>query len=101
VRLRVFDGMPLGTTKAVDAVQELTSDRFRAVLDVLMTVTVQRVGKPLDDAVTIAITGAGRRRASCSLHRCPVVRWRLDHLAGAVSPECCYFVVVLCERFGC
>jgi len=44
-RLRVFDGIPLGTAKAVDAVKGLTPDRFRSVLDVLVTITVEPVGK--------------------------------------------------------
>jgi DNA invertase Pin-like site-specific DNA recombinase len=44
-RLRVFEGIPLGTPQAVDAVKRLTDDRFRAVVDVLATVTVTPVGK--------------------------------------------------------
>ena len=36
-RLRVFEGIPLGRPEAVDVVQRLTPDRFRAVLDVLAT----------------------------------------------------------------
>ena len=44
-RLRVFDGIPLGTTEVADAVSRLSPDRLRAVLDVLMTVTVMPVGK--------------------------------------------------------
>jgi hypothetical protein len=51
--LRVFDGIPLGTPEAVDAVAALTPDRFRAVLGVLGTVTVTPVGKghrPADGA---------------------------------------------------
>ncbi len=44
-RLRVFEGIPLGRPEAVDAVKRLTPDRFRAVLDVLATVTVMPVGK--------------------------------------------------------
>jgi hypothetical protein len=44
-RLRVFDGIPLGTPQAADAVRKLSADRFRAVLDVLATVTVAPVGK--------------------------------------------------------
>jgi DNA invertase Pin-like site-specific DNA recombinase len=44
-RLRVFDGIPLGTPEAADTVKGLSPDRFRAVLDVLMTVTVVPVGK--------------------------------------------------------
>lgn len=43
--LRVFDGIPLGTPEAVEAVAELSPDRFRAVLTVLGTVTVAPVGK--------------------------------------------------------
>lgn len=44
-RLRVFDGIPLGTPEAVDAVRELTPDRLRAVIDVLVVLTVKPVGK--------------------------------------------------------
>lgn len=44
-RVRVFDGLPLGTPEVVAAVDRLSPDRFRAVLDVLMTVTVMPVGK--------------------------------------------------------
>jgi len=43
--LRVFDGIPVGTPAAVDAVKRLSDDRFRAVIDVLCTVTVLPVGK--------------------------------------------------------
>ena len=44
-RLRVFDGIPLGTPEALEATQQLSPDRFRAVLDVLVTITVAPVGK--------------------------------------------------------
>jgi DNA invertase Pin-like site-specific DNA recombinase len=44
-RLRVFDGLPLGQPEVADAVARLSPDRLRAVLDVLMTVTVLQVGK--------------------------------------------------------
>jgi DNA invertase Pin-like site-specific DNA recombinase len=44
-RLRVFDEIPLGTEAAKAAVKALTPDRLRAVLGVLMTVTVLPVGK--------------------------------------------------------
>jgi DNA invertase Pin-like site-specific DNA recombinase len=44
-RLRVFDGLPLGKPEVVDAIKRLSADRFRAVLDVLCTVTVMPVGK--------------------------------------------------------
>jgi DNA invertase Pin-like site-specific DNA recombinase len=44
-RLRVFDGIPLGTTQVAAAIQRLSPDRFRAVIDLLMTVTVMPVGK--------------------------------------------------------
>lgn len=40
-KLRVFDGLPLGT----DKVLALSPDCLRAVLDALMTVTVAPVGK--------------------------------------------------------
>ena len=43
--VRVFQDLPLGTPEAVDAVHQLPPDRFRAVVDVLMTVTVAPVGK--------------------------------------------------------
>ena len=44
-RLRVFDGIPLGTDEAVAAVGRLSPDRFRAVLSVLCDVKVMPVGK--------------------------------------------------------
>ena len=44
-RLRVFDGIPLGTPEVADAIARLSPDRFRAVLDVLATITVAPVGK--------------------------------------------------------
>jgi DNA invertase Pin-like site-specific DNA recombinase len=44
-RLRVFDGLPLGTPEVVDATNNLSPDRFRAVLGVLATVIVAPVGK--------------------------------------------------------
>ena len=44
-RLRVFDGLPLGRPEVADAVERLSPDRLRAVLAVLMTVTVAPVGK--------------------------------------------------------
>jgi DNA invertase Pin-like site-specific DNA recombinase len=43
-RLRVFDGLPLGKPEVAAAVKKLSPDRFRAVLDVLMTVTALPVG---------------------------------------------------------
>ena len=44
-RVRVFDGIPVGTDEAIDAVNHLTPDRFRAVLSLLGTVTIAPVGK--------------------------------------------------------
>jgi DNA invertase Pin-like site-specific DNA recombinase len=44
-RLRVFDGIPLGTPKVAAAIARLSPDRFRAVVDLLMTVRVMPVGK--------------------------------------------------------
>lgn len=44
-RLRVFEGILLGTPQAVDAVKQLSADRFRAVLGVLAVITVSAVGK--------------------------------------------------------
>jgi hypothetical protein len=44
-RLHVFDGIPLGTEAAVEAIKALSPDRFRAILDVLLSVTVEAVGK--------------------------------------------------------
>jgi DNA invertase Pin-like site-specific DNA recombinase len=44
-RLRVFDDIPLGKPEVADAIKRLSPDRFRAVMDVLMTVTVLPVGK--------------------------------------------------------
>ncbi|MGH3635437.1 MAG: recombinase family protein, partial [Mycobacterium sp.] len=44
-RLRVFADLPLGTPQVADAIERLSADRFRAVLGVLATVTVDPVGK--------------------------------------------------------
>ena len=44
-RVRVFHDLPLGKPEVVDAVHQLSPDRFRAVVGVLMTVTVAPVGK--------------------------------------------------------
>ena len=44
-RLRVFADLPLGTPEVADAIEKLSPDRLRAVLDVLVTVTVKPVGK--------------------------------------------------------
>jgi DNA invertase Pin-like site-specific DNA recombinase len=44
-RLRVFDGLELGTPKVAVGIRALSPDRFRAVIDVLMTVVVKPVGK--------------------------------------------------------
>lgn len=44
-RLRVFDGLPLGTPEVADAVKRLSGDRLRAVISVLVEFTVAPVGK--------------------------------------------------------
>ena len=44
-RLRVFDGLPLGTPEVRMAVRSLSADRLRAVLSVLMEITIAPVGK--------------------------------------------------------
>ena len=44
-RRRVFDGIPLGTREVADKVRRLSPDRLRAVINVLMTVTITPVGK--------------------------------------------------------
>jgi DNA invertase Pin-like site-specific DNA recombinase len=44
-KLRLFADLPLGQPAVADAVNRLSPDRFRAVLDVLMTVTIAGVGK--------------------------------------------------------
>lgn len=44
-RLRILDGIPLGTAEVADALADLSTDRYRAVIDLLMTVTVHPVGK--------------------------------------------------------
>jgi DNA invertase Pin-like site-specific DNA recombinase len=44
-RIRIFDGLQLGTPKVELGIRALSPDRFRAVLDVLMTITVAPVGK--------------------------------------------------------
>jgi hypothetical protein len=44
-RLRVFDGIPLGKPDTAEKVAELSPDRFRAIVSVVMTPTVMPVGK--------------------------------------------------------
>ena len=44
-RVRVFDGLRLGTPAAVEDVKLLTPDRLRAVIDVIAEFTVQPAGK--------------------------------------------------------
>jgi hypothetical protein len=44
-RLRVFDGIPLGTDEVAEKVEALSPDRLRVVIDLLMTVTVEPVAK--------------------------------------------------------
>jgi uncharacterized protein with ACT and thioredoxin-like domain len=44
-RIRVFDEIPLGTEAALEAVEALSPDRLRAVIGVLMTITILPVGK--------------------------------------------------------
>ncbi|BCI53703.1 serine recombinase [Mycolicibacterium litorale] len=44
-RRRVLDGIPLGTEKVAEAVEALSPDRLRAVIDLLAEFTVQPVGK--------------------------------------------------------
>jgi hypothetical protein len=43
--MRVFDGIPLGQPEAVEAVKQLSPDRFRAVVQVVVRPVVQPVGK--------------------------------------------------------
>ena len=44
-RLRVFDGLPLGTPEVAERVRALSPDRLRAVIDVLVVFEVAPVGK--------------------------------------------------------
>jgi DNA invertase Pin-like site-specific DNA recombinase len=44
-RLRVFDGLPLGTPEIAAALGKLSTDRLRAVMGVVMTLTIAPVGK--------------------------------------------------------
>ena len=44
-RLRVFEDIPLGRPEVHDKIQQLPAGRYRAVLDVLMTITIKPVGK--------------------------------------------------------
>lgn len=44
-KLRVFAGLPLGEPQVSDAVRALPHGRFRAILNLLMTVTIAPVGK--------------------------------------------------------
>jgi DNA invertase Pin-like site-specific DNA recombinase len=56
-RRRIFEGLPLGTPQVAEAIERLSPDRFRAILDVLAVVTVMPVGKigrgPVPDRVDI------------------------------------------------
>ena len=44
-RLRILDGIPLGTAEVAEALADLSTDRYRAVIDLLMTVTIKTVGR--------------------------------------------------------
>ncbi|ODQ96514.1 hypothetical protein BHQ20_28835 [Mycobacterium intermedium] len=44
-RLRVLDGIPLGTDEVVHKIEALPPDRLRSVFDLLATITIQPVGK--------------------------------------------------------
>jgi DNA invertase Pin-like site-specific DNA recombinase len=44
-RIRIFDGLKLGTPKVGLGIRAVSPDRFRAIVAVLMTVTVAPVGK--------------------------------------------------------
>lgn len=44
-RLRVFDGLPLGKPEVAETIKELSPDRLRAVIDVLVEFAVLPVGK--------------------------------------------------------
>ena len=44
-RLRVLDGIPLGTAEVADALADLSTDRYRAVIDLLLTITVNPIGR--------------------------------------------------------
>jgi hypothetical protein len=44
-RRRVLKGLHLGTPQVVDEVRELSPDRFRAVVDLLLTITIAPVGR--------------------------------------------------------
>lgn len=44
-RVRVFADLPLGQPEIIDKLSSLSEDRYRAVLDVLLTATVAPVGK--------------------------------------------------------
>lgn len=44
-RVRVFEGLPLGTPEVADAVKRLSPDRLRAVIGVVVEFTVAPVGK--------------------------------------------------------
>jgi hypothetical protein len=44
-RVRLFDGLNLGTPDVAVGIRALSPDRFHAVVDVLVTITVQPCGK--------------------------------------------------------
>jgi len=41
----VFDGIPIGTPEAAPAIEALATDRLRAIIAVIATITVAPVGK--------------------------------------------------------
>ncbi|WP_029108542.1 recombinase family protein [Mycobacterium sp. URHD0025] len=44
-KARIFDGLPLGTPQVREAVEELSPDRYRAVIEVLLNLTIKPVGR--------------------------------------------------------
>ena len=57
----MFDGLPLGTPEVAAAVDELTADRFRTVLAVLCTVTIEPCGRGKRRMVDGLVPGSDHR----------------------------------------
>ena len=73
-RLLVLEGLEIGTPNVAVGIRALSPDRFRAVVTMLMTLTVDPVGKGHRVNGERFDTRPGPRRAEVTLRRPPVYR---------------------------